>query len=109
MLTFSDGDLYKESREIMNQMGEIYRKLQARFGENLEIEIIDPRNSVSFFITLIREKRTRGIPLRSFIYTALFGLSKQSVIINGELFSKGVLPSFEEIEEHIQRVQSGGA
>lgn len=91
----------------MNQMGEIYRHLAQRFGNEVEIEIIDPRNSISFFVILLREKRVRKGSWRSFIHTALYGQSKQSIIINGQLFSKGELPSIQEIEDKINYIKQG--
>jgi hypothetical protein len=98
---YGDPDLFLESRKIMTQMGEIYRYLNKKYGHEVEIEIMDPRNSISFFMTLLRQKRYRGGDWRSFIKTAMYGLSKQSIIINGQLFAKGELPSIKEIEEKI--------
>jgi hypothetical protein len=107
VLTFGDKDLFIESRQIMNQMGEIYRYLYQNYADDLEIEVMDPRNSISFFVTLLREKRIRRGSWRSFIKTAVYGLSKQSIIINGQLFSKGTLPSIEEIEKKINHLKQG--
>jgi hypothetical protein len=107
VLTFGGNDLFIESRQIMNQMGEIYRHLANKFGDSIELEIIDPRNSISFFALLLREKRVRKISWRSFIHTVLYGQSKQSIIINGQLFSKGVLPSIQDIEARIEDIKQG--
>lgn len=91
----------------MNRMGEIYRYLAHKFGNEVEIEIMDPRNSISFFVILLREKRIRRGSWRSFINTALYGLSKQSIIINGQLFSKGELPSIQDVEAKINLIKQG--
>jgi hypothetical protein len=107
VLTFGGNDLFIESRKIMIHMGEIYRYLAHKFGDSIELEIIDPRNSISFFALLLREKRVRKLGWDSFIHTALNGQSKQSIIINGQLFSKGELPSLQDIVARIEDIKQG--
>lgn len=91
----------------MVKMGDIYKHIQMKHGPYVEVEIIDPRNSVSFFAIILREKRNRNLSWRTFINSLLFGLSKQSILINGYVFSKGILPNIEELDEYINRLKQG--
>ena len=78
--------VFRERREVMERMGPVYRALKERFGDAVEVQVIDPRN-VGLALMLLRDFWTFRVGLRTALAT-LFGLPKQGVIVNGRLVDR---------------------
>lgn len=56
-------DPYARSRRDMERMGAVYRALQDRFGDELDLTVVDPRNTVWLLPAVWRDARRRGLPV----------------------------------------------
>jgi hypothetical protein len=90
-----DDAVFAERRAVMERMGPVYRRIRDRFGDAVELQVVDPRNASLFFL-LLRDFRAYRVGLRSALAT-LFGLPKQGVIVNGALVDRTAYPNAERI------------
>ncbi|MDX1567836.1 MAG: hypothetical protein R3223_08540, partial [Longimicrobiales bacterium] len=74
--------VFAERRECMEDVGVLYRALRHRFGEEVEIRILDPRNLLSLIPILWQEGRRHGVPVGETL-RSLLRLSVNMVIVNG--------------------------
>ena len=88
---------FPERREIMEAMGPLYRDLRTRFGDSIDLNVVDPRNLGTVLSLLVRDFRAHGVGARDVLET-LFGISVTTVIVNGRLIARGDWPPFEEVE-----------
>jgi hypothetical protein len=88
---------FPERRETMEAMGPLYRGLKERFGDRIDVNVVDPRNLVTLFGLLIRDLRAHRPGWRTGLRT-LFGFSVTSVIVNGRLVTRGRWPDVAEVE-----------
>lgn len=75
---------FPERREHMERAGELYRRVRERYGDAVEIHIVDPRNLVSLLPVLFREFRRHRVPLADALRT-LFGFGVNAVVLDGRL------------------------
>ena len=95
---------YETIREIMDQTGRLYRALRHKFGEQIRIDVVDPRNAFYLFPTLISDYRTFHPPWSAFLKTVLWGASPASVIVNAQALHIGEFPAPEKLVEEVVRV-----
>jgi hypothetical protein len=88
---------FPERRETMEAMGPLYRELRERHGEEIDLNVVDPRNLVTLFGLLVRDFRDHRPGLRDALGT-LFRMSVTCVIVNGRLVARGRWPAPEEVE-----------
>ena len=91
---------FPERRNVMEAMGPLYQELRARFGDDVDVTVIDPRNFGTLFGLVARDVRAHGVSFRTALRT-LFGYSVTSVIVNGRLIAKGRWPTADEVVEAI--------
>lgn len=92
----TDGCVFQERRNKMNQVGEIYRAVRQRFGHDIEITIVDPRNLVSFLPLVVRDAFRYDVP----VLTALRSMgstSLSSAVFDGQVLYEGRIPAPEEV------------
>ncbi len=75
---------FPERRRHMEGAGKLYREVRERYGDAVEIHIVDPRNLVSLLPVLFREFRRHRVPIREALAT-LFGFGVNAVVLNGRL------------------------
>jgi hypothetical protein len=102
-LDWGDERCFAERRRIMEKVGELYRAIRDRFGDAVELRVVDPRNAPALIPVLLGEFRRYGVPLREALGT-LFGLTVKSVVLNGRLVSRRRLPHPLELLELIDAV-----
>jgi hypothetical protein len=88
---------FPERRRIMEAMGPLYREIRARWGDAVEVAVVDPRNYISLLPILFRDFRNHGVPARERVRT-LLGLPVTGVIVNGRLIARGRVPDISELE-----------
>jgi hypothetical protein len=81
--------VFAERRVVMERMGAVYRELRERFGDRVELQILDPRNASLLFF-LLRDFRRFRVGWGPAVRT-LVRLPKQAVVVNGAL---------EDVSEH---------
>ena len=82
---------FPERRSVMEAMGPLYRDLRARYGDELEINVVDPRNLISVIILLLRDARAHRVGMVEVLRT-LFRLKVNTVVVNGRLLARGRWP-----------------
>jgi hypothetical protein len=75
----------------MEAMGPLYRDLRSRYGDDLEITVVDPRNLISVLALLVRDTRAHGLGILSALGT-MFRIKLNTVIVNGRLITRGQWP-----------------
>jgi len=99
----SGGDrIFPERRVIMEAMGPLYRRLRGRFGDGLDLLVVDPRNQISMVPRLVRDFWRYGVRWGDALRT-LRDINTSSVVINGRLFSRGAWPPAEAVIVEIER------
>lgn len=87
----------------MERAGVLYRTIRERFGDRVQVRIVDPRNLPALLPILLGEFRRHRVPAREALRTAC-GLSVNTVVVNGRILSRGGWPSPERLLEEICRV-----
>ena len=87
--------IFAEQRAIMEEMGPLYRGLRQRYGDGVELQVLDPRNS-SLIVMLIRDFWRYRVGLREALRT-LFRIPVQAVVVNGRLIARGCWPELQEV------------
>ena len=88
---------WKDSREIMKNMGNIYQSVKKRFGTSVEIDIVDPRNQIYLFTTLWKNRYRFNITFWEYIKIIFTGIGVNTVIYNGRPIFRGRVPDPEEV------------
>lgn len=90
-----NGCVFTERREKMNRVGEIYRAVRARFGDQVAITIVDPRNYISFLPLVARDAYRHSVPVLTAL-RAMFSTSLSTAVLDGQVLYSGRIPSAEE-------------
>lgn len=87
---------FPERRRIMEAMGPLYRELRDRYGEDVDVQVIDPRNVISLVPLLVRDVRRHGVGLPGALRT-LFALPATGVVADGRIVARGRWPDAREV------------
>jgi hypothetical protein len=98
---------FPERRRLMEGAGALYRAVRDAFGNSVEVRVVDPRNVPGMLPMLIQEFRRHRVPLREMLRT-LAGVSVNTVVVNGRLFSRGAWPTAERLCEALDGGQEAG-
>ena len=102
-----DGDpTFRERRECMEAMAPLARALRERFGDAIELQVVDPRNPALFFL-LLRDFWAFRVGLAGALKT-IGGLPVQAVVVNGRLVARGEWPDPLEVVEILEEKISAG-
>lgn len=99
--------VFRERRAIMEGMGPLYRRLRGRFGDGLDLLVVDPRNQITLIPRLLRDFKRYGVGWGDALRT-LRDLDTSTVVVNGRLFARGGWPPAEAVIVEIERA-SGAA
>lgn len=102
--TFHDRTLYAEQRTIMLQMGYLYRKLKETYADRIQIDVIDPRNAVSYFSILAGRAYQNRMGWRKAIRSMIKGFNTIAVFVEGEPVATGKVPNVEIVKEKIDQI-----
>ena len=72
-------------------MGPLYRDLRSRYGTELEINVVDPRNLIAVIALLVRDARAHRVGIMDALGT-LLRLKVNTVVVNGRLLARGRWP-----------------
>jgi hypothetical protein len=93
---------YAPIQKVMTQMRELYMALRHQFGDQVEIDVVDPRNEIYLIPRLFSDYRRHTTSLRTFLKTLFFGIAPGKVIINGRVRNGKELPSPETLIQEVQ-------
>ena len=96
-----DGEpIFRERRACMEAMAPLSRALRERFGDAIELQVLDPRNPALFFL-LLRDFWAFRVGLVEALKT-IGRLPIQAVVLNGKLLSRGEWPDPLEVVEILE-------
>jgi hypothetical protein len=87
-----DADEFARSRAEMERVGAIYQALDASFGDELELTVVDPRNTMWLLPTVYRAARRRGMPVGDAVRTMARATANGAIVLDGKLLFDGKLP-----------------
>lgn len=103
-LNWNGSSCFPERRRIMEEAGSVYREIREKYGDTVELRIVDPRNWPALLPILVRDFRRHHVPIREALKT-LTGLTVNALVVNGRLVSQGDWPD----QERVAGVLSEGA
>ena len=98
--------VFRERRACMEAMAPLSRTLRERFGDAIELQVVDPRNPV-LVLLLLRDFWAFRVGLVEALKT-IGGLPIQAVVLNGQLLSRGEWPDPLEVVEILEEAISAG-
>lgn len=104
-LVCREGPVFAERRAQIEAMGPLYRGLRTRFGDDLEIQVVDPRNLLSLIFLLVRDFLRYRVGVVEAIRTVT-RLPVQAVLVNGRLVSRGPWPDPRSLSHRIDQIRS---
>lgn len=109
MTQFQGERVFPERRKVMEQMGEIYRTLYEVFPDEIEVEVVDPRNLIAYTTVVYREQKKLRSRLSEKVKQFVHGFHRSAIFVNGELLFSGEVPSPDKVVKTIlQLSRSGG-
>ncbi len=96
--------LFPESRSIMELTGVLYRAVRERFRNDVDVQIIDPRNHLYLVPRLVRDAFRYRVPPAEALKT-IFTFSLPSIIINGRLAYSGKLPAPDTLIKRLESIK----
>ena len=89
---------FPERRAIMEAMGPLYRGLRSRYGDAVEVHVVDPRNLFAIFVLVFRDARAHSLSVWEALRTLLL-IPVTGVVVNGRLLARGRWPELSELKE----------
>lgn len=99
---------FPERRDRMESLGPLYRAIVARYGDEVEVQVVDPRNLLTLLPVVLRDLWSHGGSLGQAIRT-LRRVSFQTVIVNGRILSRGAWPEPDTVFSILDSLLARGA
>ncbi|MES1936234.1 hypothetical protein [Salinisphaera hydrothermalis] len=87
---------YAHSRAVMASIGVVYRRLE-RAAPGLEIDVVDPRNTIWLYPAVWRASRRAGRGVGASLRSLTRAGAAAAVVLDGEVLYSGVLPEPEVV------------
>lgn len=97
---------FRERRACMEAMAPLSRALREKFGDTIELQVVDPRNSFLVFL-LLRDFWAFRVGFVEALKT-IGRLPIQAVVVNGRLISRGEWPDPPEVVRILEEAISEG-
>ncbi|MFB5660274.1 hypothetical protein [Alteribacillus sp. HJP-4] len=78
-------ETFKEERAEMERLGTIYRAIHSKYGDEIIITYMDPRNSFSILSYFLRCWKSGSIRLSGVFRGMLFGIRRSSFFLQWTL------------------------
>ena len=105
LVSTKEDPAFAGQRAIIERMGVVYQALRRRFGEAIELQILDPRN-IALPILLVRDFFAHRVGFRAAVGT-LARIPMHGVIVNGRIVDTSSVPVADAIMEHLTRLGCG--
>ncbi|MBW3602221.1 MAG: thioredoxin family protein [Actinobacteria bacterium] len=94
---------YHHTRCDMEAMGAVYRALRSEFDRaELDVQVVDPRNSLWLVPTIWRDARRRGMTVGEAVTQVRRGVSALAIVIDGRVVFAGGVPEPGEVVEAVR-------
>jgi hypothetical protein len=103
---------YAHTRADMERVGGVYRALRDRFAEpDVELTVVDPRNTVWLLPAIWRDARRRGLSRRSSLRQMVRANAPCTVVCDGMVLARDATPeqAVAAVEADISGQASGQA
>lgn len=98
-----DAETFCDSRGEMEAMGAVYRALRAAYPrEELDLQVVDPRNMVWLVPAIWRDARRRGASAREAWQQVRRGVAYNSVVCDGRVLFAGRVPDPDAAVEAVR-------
>jgi hypothetical protein len=82
---------YPERRRRMESMGPLYRSIVERYGPEVDVQVVDPRNVLTVVPMVVRDLWNHGGGIAQ-AWRTLRRMTFQTVVVNGRILSRGAWP-----------------
>ncbi len=103
-LTREGEPTFRERRACMEARAPLARTLREKFGDSIELQVVDPRNPALIFL-LLRDFWAFRVGLVEALKT-IGWLPVQAVVVNGRLLSRGEWPDPPEVVRILEETMS---
>lgn len=103
-LTRNGEPTFRERRACMEAMAPLSRRLRERFGDAIELHVVDPRNAFLVFL-LLRDFWTFRVGIVESLKT-IGRIPIQAVVANGRLIARGEWPDPLEVVQILEDAMS---
>lgn len=94
---------FARNRCEMEAMGEVYRALRPLLDrEQVDLQVVDPRNSVWLIPSIWRDARRRGMSRGDAWTQVKRGVSWTSIVVDGRVLFSGGVPGPDEAVEAVK-------
>ncbi len=97
-----DTETYAHTRVEMEAMGVVYRALYSEFGDDIDLQIADPRNTVWLVPTIWRDARARGMSAGEAWRQICRGVGQGSVVCDGKVLHSGDTPDAQAMVDAVR-------
>lgn len=91
-----DTRAFAERRRGMQRAGRLYRALRERYGDRVEVCVVDPRNLLALVPMILRDARRHDRSLLE-MARALLRISVTMVVVDGRVIARNRWPDPEEV------------
>jgi hypothetical protein len=90
---FCDAADFARSREEMVRVGSVYEALHDAFGDDeLELTVVDPRNTMWMIPVVYRDARRRGLGYREALRQVVRSSANGALVVDGKVVFDGKVP-----------------
>lgn len=94
---------FERNRCEMESMGTVYRALKQELSDDeVEINVVDPRNMTWLVPSLWRSARRRNMPVREILTQLSRGVSYSSIVVDGRVLFSREAPAPEEAVDAVR-------
>ncbi len=94
---------YRHTRRDMEAMGAVYRALRSAFDRaELDVQVVDPRNSLWLIPAIWRDARRRGMTVAEAATQVRRGVSVLAIVVDGRVVFAGGVPEPGEVVEAVR-------
>ena len=93
---------FAHARADMEAMGAVYQALHAEFGDVIDLQVVDPRNTVWLVPTIWRDARARGYSAGQTWRQIRRGAAQGAVICEGKVLHTGAPPDPTDIVDAVR-------
>jgi hypothetical protein len=90
LLTGTEDPAFADARAVMDCMGVVYRALRERFGQAVDIQVVDPRN-IALWTMIVRDFFAHGVGLGEGLRT-FARIPMHGVVVNGRIVDDSSTP-----------------
>lgn len=87
-----DAHAFRRSREEMVRTGAVYEALRCAFGDDVELTVVDPRNTAWIVPSIYRDARRHGLSRADALRSVVKATANGAVVVDGRVLFDGRIP-----------------